>query len=259
MRLLYLVPLFFAGFFAVHILKMLRFYLVLLEQRISIKEFIFLYIRTTFVNLLIPFKLGEVYRAFSVIRFTDCIEVGILSVVLDRFFDTFILLLFLIPYDLLVLGRLTWITICILLFLLAVMMIYRMFEPTYLYLNHYMIQNASTKRGIRMLSVMETLREWYDYTKKLVTGRQYLIVLCSVLGWFAEFGLLWLISGYCEMEFGITEFAAYIQSIFSMHRSVLLKKYSRISMVILLAFLLLFLCVRALRRKGNEKKGVCSV
>lgn len=249
MKMLYLVPLCMASLFLVHVLKMMRFYLVLLEQKISFREFIFLYIKTTFINLLIPFKLGEVYRAFCVVRLTRCVQVGILSVVLDRFFDTFILLLFLIPYDLLVLHRLTWMTGILLVFLLLVMLIYRMFEPTYLYLNEYMIQNSKSKRGIHILSFMEMLREWYDYTKELIKGRQYLITLCSALGWIAEFGLLWLISGYYQMKFGLTEYVDYIQSIFSFEKGILFATYNHLSIYILLALILIFLCIRFLRRK----------
>jgi len=251
MKLLYLIPLFLAGFVVVHILKMLRFYLVLLEQKISIPEFIFLYIKTTFVNLLIPFKLGEVYRAFCVVRITGCMEVGILSVVLDRFFDTFILLLFLVPYDLLALKGLTWITGAMLVFLLLVILVYRMFEPTYLYLNQYLIKNSKTKKGIRVLSLMERLREWYDYTRNLITGRQYLIILCSALGWFAEFVLLWLISSYYQISFGITQFANYIHSIFSMQKNMILENYSYLSMAILALLILVFICVRM---RGKKKQ-----
>lgn len=249
MRILYLAPLFLTGFLLVHVLKMLRFYLVLLEQKIPISDFIFLYIKTTFVNLLIPFKLGEIYRAFCVIRATRCTEVGILSVVLDRFFDTFILLLFLVPYDLLALRGLTWITGAMLVFLILVVWIYRMFEPTYLYLNQYLIRNSRTKKGIRLLSLMEGLREWYDYTRRLITGRQYLIALFSALGWFTEFLLLRLISGFYRMNFGITEFAHYIQSIFSMEENEILRIYSHLSMAILAVMILLFFCIRVGRKK----------
>lgn len=249
MKMLYLVPLFLVGLFVVHVLKMMRFYLVLLEQKISIKEFIFLYIKTTFINLLIPFKLGEIYRIFCVVRFTKCIQVGILSVVLDRFFDTFILLLFLIPYDLFILHGFTWMTGILLIFLLFVMLIYRMFEPTYLYLNEYMIRNSKSRRGIHILSAMEMLREWYDYTKDLIKGRQYLIVLCSAFGWLAEFGLLWLISYYYQMSFGLTEFAEYIQSIFSTEKGKIFVSYNQLSMCILFALILIFLCFRFFGRK----------
>ena len=249
MKLLYLVPLFLLGFFLVHALKMLRFYLVLLEQKIPFKDFVVLYIKTTFANLLIPFKIGEIYRAFCVVRLTGQKEIGILSVILDRFFDTFILLLFLIPYDLLALRGLTFMTGILLLFLLTVMLLYRMFEPTYFYLNRYIIQNAKTGRGISVLSFLETLREWYDYIKNLIRGRQYLIVLCSALGWITEFGLLWLIASYLRMPFGLTEFADYIHSIFSTEKSIILALYSRYSILILLVLLVLIFGVRLLRRK----------
>ena len=46
------------GFIAVHFFKMLRLYLVLMEHRISFGRFILLYLRTTFINLITPFKLG---------------------------------------------------------------------------------------------------------------------------------------------------------------------------------------------------------
>lgn len=249
MRMLYLLPLFLAGLFAVHALKMMRFYLVLLEQKISIKEFVFLYIKTTFINLLIPFKLGEAYRAFCVVRLTKCTQIGILSVVLDRFFDTFILLLFLIPYDLLILKRVTWITGILSIFLLLVMLAYRMFEPTYLYLNEYMIRNSKSKRGIYILSLLEMLREWYDYTKDLIKGRQYLIIFCSALGWIAEVGVLWLISGYYQTVFNLEKFADYIQSIFSSEKSVIFTAYNRISIYMLFALILLFVCIRLLGRR----------
>lgn len=259
MKLFFLIPLFLAGFFVVHLLKMLRFYLVLLEQKLSVKKFVFLYVRTTFVNLLIPFKLGEVYRAFCVIRLTGCAEVGILSVILDRFFDTFILLLFLLPYDLLTLGKVTWLTGCMLVFLLAIMLVYRMFEPTYLYLNRYMIKKSKSRKGIKILSFMEIIREWYDYTKELITGRQYLIVLCSALGWLAEYVLLWLIAGYCSQRFDLSAFSAYIQSIFTGQRNQILISYSLISMVILFLLMVVFGVVELLGRRRNEKKGTCSV
>ena len=259
MKFLYLVPLFLAGFFVVHLLKMMRFYLVLLEQKLSIKKFVNLYIRTTFVNLLIPFKLGEVYRAFCVVKLTDCAEIGILSVILDRFFDTFILLLFLLPYDFLALHKITWLTGCMLVFLLAVMLVYRMFEPTYLYLNRYMIRKSKGRRGVKILSIMETVREWYDYTKDLITGRQYLIVICSALGWLTEYGLLQVISGFYERSFGLSDFSAYIHSIFTSGQSQILVVYSLISMLILLLLMIVFKAAELLRRKINEKKDSCSV
>ena len=92
------------GFIAVHFFKMLRLYLVLMEHRISFGRFILLYLRTTFINLIIPFKLGELYRVEEIARVTKIWQVGFLSVLVDRFFDTLALLCVLLPLDLILRG-----------------------------------------------------------------------------------------------------------------------------------------------------------
>lgn len=93
------------GFIAVHFFKMLRLYLVLMEHRISFGRFILLYLRTTFINLIIPFKLGELYRIEEIARVTKIWQVGFLSVLVDRFFDTLALLCVLLPLDLIPRGH----------------------------------------------------------------------------------------------------------------------------------------------------------
>ena len=249
-----LILVFLLGFIAVHFLKMLRFYLVLLEQKPPLRSFLFLYLKTTFVNLLIPFKLGEVYRAYCVTRLTGCVQIGILGVVLDRFFDIFSLLVFLLPYDLLNFGRPTLLTGILVAFLAVVMLLYHMFLPTYGYLNRYMIRNSRTKRGIYILSVLEMLRGWYDYIRDLLKGRQYMIVLCSAFGWMAEALLLQILMALHKKSFGFDGFAAYISSIFSAEKGALLRDYSRADMAVLGAAILIMYLVRLCGRGRHEKK-----
>ena len=62
----WLIPLFTIGLLAVHIFKMMRLYLVLMEHKIDFGKFVLLYLKSTLVNLIIPFKLGEVYRVFCI-------------------------------------------------------------------------------------------------------------------------------------------------------------------------------------------------
>ena len=85
------------GFILVHLFKMIRLYLVLMEHKIPFGRFVLLYFRTTLVNLIIPFKLGELYRIEEVWRLTGIWQVGVLSVVVDRYFDILALFLFLLP------------------------------------------------------------------------------------------------------------------------------------------------------------------
>ena len=60
----WLIPVFLVAFVLVHFAKMLRLYLVLMEHELSFGRFVILYMKTTLINLIIPFKLGEIYRIF---------------------------------------------------------------------------------------------------------------------------------------------------------------------------------------------------
>ncbi|MBR1691906.1 MAG: flippase-like domain-containing protein, partial [Lachnospiraceae bacterium] len=86
-------------FVLVHLTKMLRLYLVLMEHKIDSKRFVLLYLGTTFVNLIVPYKLGELYRIYKIKKETRHWQVGILSVVIDRFFDILALFFVLLAID----------------------------------------------------------------------------------------------------------------------------------------------------------------
>ena len=131
------------GFIAVHFFKMLRLYLVLMEHRISFGRFILLYLRTTFINLIIPFKLGELYRIEEIARVTKIWQVGFLSVLVDRFFDTLALLCVLLPLDLILRGCISVITIVFLVALFVIALVYLAIPASYTYLNRYLIMRKT--------------------------------------------------------------------------------------------------------------------
>ena len=93
----------FAG---AHVFKFTRFWLVLMEDReLSFFDILFLYVRTTLANLIIPFKIGELYRVAAVKHMSGSFKTGILLVVIDRFFDTLALLTLTLPFSLLFLHE----------------------------------------------------------------------------------------------------------------------------------------------------------
>ena len=72
---------FLCVFFLVHIAKMSRMYLVLLEQKIPFRRLLWTYLKTTFVNLVIPFKMGECYRIYCYAKDTKVFQIGLFSVI----------------------------------------------------------------------------------------------------------------------------------------------------------------------------------
>jgi len=215
--------LFLVGFLLVHFCKMLRLYLVLMEHKIPFDKFVLLYAKTTLVNLLIPYKIGEIYRFYCISKETKHWQVGILSIVVDRFFDTLALCLILIPLDVylcgtqngaaanFVLSNITWIFIVL---LCLIVLCYISILPTYRYLNRYIIREKKSTRSMAALKGLDVVKNWYDFTAQLIRGRALLIFIASLFGWGFEILTLKSLAYRQALPFGVVDFSKYIQSVF---------------------------------------------
>nr|MBQ8253425.1 flippase-like domain-containing protein [Lachnospiraceae bacterium] len=214
------------GFLAVHLFKMARLYLVLMEHKISFGRFLLMYFRTTFINLCIPFKLGEIYRVEEIARETKVWQVGLLSVLVDRYYDMAALLMLLVPFDLFFRKSLSPITAVLFLLIVAVGLLYLAVPPSFAYLNRYLIVKKSSARSLAALRGLDVIKKWYDFTKNLITGRSALIVFASLLGWISEVVTLKALASYRGLAFGLGDFASYIEAIFMNGNSQILTVYT---------------------------------
>ena len=245
------------GFCLVHLCKMLRLYLVLMEHQIPFVKFVLMYVRTTFVNLIVPFKLGEAYRFMSITRLTHVWQVGILSIVLDRFFDIVALLLILLPIDLAMTGTITGFTLIVLFVVMVLALGYLCVLPSYTYLNHYIIANKTSKRALMALRGLDVIHNWYQFTKKLITGRSVLIILASLGGWICEaFLLKEFASSVMHSSFRIVDFGNYIKSIFIANGNPLLSGYTKVTAVVFLGVIfvthVIYIIYRLCKRRTDK-------
>ena len=228
-------------FFLIHLFKMMRMYLVLIDQKIGFLRFVFAYCRTTLVNLVIPFKLGEIYRIMVFFRLTGSLEIGLLSVIVDRFFDTLGLVLIMLPLQLLYPDTVSSVSVFFVVFLAVIVFIYCIFPPTYRYLNRYIIINRTSPRSMAVLRTLSALRVWYDYVKQLVSGRYAILLLFSLLAWTAEGGLIRILWKLLFGEgFEARVFCDYIASILYSGKTTLIQQpYTEHCIVMMGAFTIL--------------------
>lgn len=229
-------------FFILHGAKCIRFYLVLMEQKIPFMRFIRIYLKTTFVNFLLPFKSGELYRIYCFAHETKNVQMGCISVILDRVFDTCILLLFLIPFDCFVAEKISFVTIILSCIVVIVVVGCIFLYSSYGYLNHFLMINGNSKRTLFLLQMLENFKVCYDYMARLLKGRFLLITLFSCIGWCFEFLFLKLMAGIMKNTFGVAEFAEYISGIFGAEAEVFKNEYVLVSTVLLLIALALAYC-----------------
>lgn len=207
----------------VHVAKMTRLYLIVIDEKIPLWRFAFYYFLTTLVNLIVPFKLGEFFRLFIFSKVTKSVRIGVLSVLLDRFFDTVALVLILLPYELLSGGVVTNSTLLLTVFVAVAVFVYIFCYPSYRYLNRYLITNRSSRRAMTGLRVIERIRTEYDYVKRLLDGRYALLVILSFGAWLLECAFLYIFA-WIKGESGM-DFSAYIGAIISSGQSSLMRSY----------------------------------
>ncbi|MBD5544046.1 MAG: hypothetical protein HDR01_07395 [Lachnospiraceae bacterium] len=240
-------------FLAVHAAKMIRLYLVLMEHKIGFSRFLLLYLKTTFVNLLIPFKAGEIYRIFAIGRESGVWQVGILSVLIDRFFDIAALLLVLLPLDVIFYGDISFITWIFLAIIVIIACIYLSIEPTYQYLNKYIIKEKNSGRSMAVLKGLDVVNNWYEFTKNLVQGRFALIFLASFAGWVFEILALKALAGFLAVPFGIGSFSQYIKSIFLAGESRIASTYTLVGAGVFLLLSIVGQLVYIIRKKKDKE------
>lgn len=221
------------GFALVHMFKMIRMYLIVMEKNVPFKRFVPAYFRTTLVNLIIPFKIGEIYRVAVFSRITGIFNVGLFSVLVDRFFDTLALIIILLPYQLFS-GRGISTSVAVLtVFLLLLIFAYACFSSSYRYLNRYIITSKTSKRSMMVLRILELVNECYMYVKELVLGRYGLLILFSFGAWIMEILVLMGIARAIGHGFSASEFGDYISSIMSAGSTGLSVIYTVYSAVII--------------------------
>ncbi|MGE5329286.1 MAG: lysylphosphatidylglycerol synthase domain-containing protein [Deltaproteobacteria bacterium] len=216
----------------VHCLKALRFYLILFEQKIPFRRFIKLYIKTTFINITLPFKSFEIFRIYCYGREIKNYEIGILGVLIDRFFDTCVLIVILIPYEILKYKSLSILSFVILAFVLFFTTIYFLFPTTYRYFNKFLVLNVWSKNVIPMLEHFERASKWDAYSKQLLKGRASTILLLSCLAWGVECFALFDLSKMCGFSFTMNDFIIYLNSAFTIGKNELLIIYVCLSSIV---------------------------
>ncbi len=241
-------------FLLIHAFKLMRMYLVLIDGRIEFKRFVFAYFRTTLINLIIPFKLGEVYRVFVFYRLTGDFATGFLSVIVDRFFDTLALVFVMLPFQILYPDTLSFVSVMLAVFLAVIVFAYMIFPPTYRYLNKYIILNRVSPRSMAVLKLLNGLKVWYEYVKSLIAGRYALLLLMSFGAWFFEGILFRLLSVfYPSSSFDARGFCEYITSLLSsVPKTMEQRAYVRMC-VILTLILTVISAVICLSKKGSAK------
>ena len=218
-------------FIILNLLKFLRLYIVFLEEKIPIKNYIKIYIKTTFVNVIVPFKIGELYRVYCFNKETNNIKKSIIGILIDRVVDTIVLLAFLIPTEIIRKGKCSTISLLLLSFVLLFIIFSFAVPTTYKYLNRFFIVNSQTKTSLYILKVTEFINDLYNTGKDLLKGRVYLLTTISILSWAVDYTIVKIISNINLKMFNMEIFTEYLTSALLKPSGIVILNYSIIMSV----------------------------
>ena len=240
-------------FVIVHITKLIRLYLIVIDEKIPFLRFLFLYCLTTLVNLIVPYKLGEFFRIGVFCKATKSIRIGFLSVLLDRFFDTVALVLILLPSELLKKQEVSDSTLLLAAFVVVSVFAYVAFSSFYTYLNRYLIMNRQSKGALGSLKILEWMRLCYEYVKRLIHGRYALLVICSFVAWLLECAILYLLAK-AVLPQGKADISGYIAGIVSGTHTVLMDCYVTFGIWVMAVFTVITLILATARHALFDHK-----
>jgi hypothetical protein len=230
-----------------HMLKLVRYYLILSESHISIYEFAKLYIRFSLVNILIPKKLGEFYKVYAIARKCGDYKVALLSVFTQIYFDLIsVSLIMMISFA--IYRRVD--APVIVMFLLAVatvFLVYMIFPSTYKYLNNYFMVKSSKKRDVYALDLLSRANGLYRQELSILKGKGGIILINSLAIWLVEYVVFFFIAGVIGVGYNLETFSSYIGNIFVLEANsanLLLVVYTVVGSLVFALFFLTMVIIK---------------
>lgn len=212
-------------------------YFILLEDLINPNRFVQLYLKTTFVSTLVPFKVGELYKMYCYGVETGKALTGIVTVIIEKFFDAIILCLFMVPYSL---SQSNFNPLCVflLIFIVSALILYFSFEGTYRYLNNFLIRRGGGHKTLALLKILEGAKKAYDSAKHTLKGRFVLLFSFSIIAWGIESLLVTLLNSN-GFNFDLNVIFHYISDGFFGITNILFNDYSALCVMIFIPLLLI--------------------
>ena len=236
----------------VHFLKAIRLYFALYGANITFRNYLKIYCKVTPVSILLPFKLGELFRMYCYGIQTGNMLKGVITVILDRFMDTIALVTMIIAVWAVYGGVVMPLVYVLIVFIAVVMILFVVFPGVYRYWNKYFLRANATVRKMRAIKLLDRMNRVYKEISNVTKGRGIILFVLSLLAWGVEIGSVAMLHGMYEDRSDVdVVISEYLSSALSSSQSLELKQFIFIS-VILMIFI--YILVKLIDVAVGERK-----
>jgi hypothetical protein len=206
-----LLPLILVIALIVQFIKATRMYIIMIDTNLSYADSLRRYAETTIINIVVPFKIGEIYRIFLYGSIIGSYTGGAVRVLTDRLVDTAALLTCLTVLLILKGTDILPLYLFLLAVFIVLMVVWLAFPSIYRFWNDYLVSQKHSARAVGALKMLSDANNAYQYLRKLIHGRIFVMYVLSMLAWGLE-----LIGVYALTSFHHTnvssQIAAYLNS-----------------------------------------------
>lgn len=241
------------SFSFIHFFRVIRQYMILMDSKIHINELTKSYLFSSLLNTILPYKLGEIYKIYLYGGVIKDYKKSAIAVIIDKFFDAFVLLIIFSIIEIKKGQGLSYITILLLLVVCGIFIIYFSFDKTYKFLNQYLVINKNNKITIKCLKILEEAYELYLEIKNMIKYREILLIILTILSWALEIVFVYVIKYIKYNNFNFTNFVEYINSSFFGFQNDL-SNYYILETIILIVFFMIFVEIRKVLKKSKKRE-----
>ena len=172
-----------------HLLRSLRMAILINRQDISLTQLIEKQYLTNGINLIVPFRLGEIYRMYAFNQVIDNYQTSAITVITERALDFFILFIGLITTIYIVHPNLAALNIPLIIafaFILSALFIYYVLPENIRAVNLFIAKRYSTKSAVRILSLTGRLNDIITDLKTTLSQKVMTLLVLTCIIWFCE-------------------------------------------------------------------------
>ncbi len=243
------VSVFILSVAAVHFIKALRLYIALYGNGINTNDYIKTYCKVTPVNIILPFKSGELYRIYCWGYLLNDYLKSTIVVLLDRFMDTIALITLLLILCAFYGTKVTALTYFLILFLLVLFLTYYIFPNFYKFWNAYFLDAKATKNKLWGLKHLEKINMVYLEINNIINGRAVILYSLSILAWTIEIFNLFMLNKLFFHKLPNVTITKYLNAAIGNALSVEFSSFVFISVIILSLIYLLLQIINIFKKR----------
>ena len=216
--------------FASQAIKIIRFYFFIIDRKVCFRKFVALYSLTSIVNIIIPFKIGELFRIAAFGFFLKNIQATLLAIITERFFDSIIILPFFLisaikfqsVYPFMIFALATLILISYSLYMATPSLVFN--------LNLYLMLKKNSRLDKNILKILDYMEKLHSIEGEILKTKKRSIIFFTAFAWMFDLSAMSIAVQETGKSVGVKTISEFIYKITSFNNISLLSVYVIVSL-----------------------------